>query len=83
MFTLSTVTVENNNYSMSGEVNLNFARFCHECITTALRAGNKECPTCRKKLVSRRSLRLLCVTQSAENCSLWGVDCIIVLNFFV
>lgn len=32
-------------------------RFCHECITTALRAGNKECPTCRKKLVSRRSLR--------------------------
>lgn len=32
-------------------------RFCHECITTALRNGNKECPTCRKKLVSRRSLR--------------------------
>jgi len=32
-------------------------RFCCECITTALRSGNKECPTCRKKLVSRRSLR--------------------------
>ena len=32
-------------------------RFCQECITTALRSGNKECPTCRKKLVSKRSLR--------------------------
>lgn len=32
-------------------------RFCQECIITALRAGNKECPTCRKKLVSKRSLR--------------------------
>lgn len=32
-------------------------RFCSECITTALRSGNKECPTCRKKLVSKRSLR--------------------------
>ena len=32
-------------------------RFCHDCIITALRAGNKECPTCRKKLVSKRSLR--------------------------
>jgi len=32
-------------------------RFCAECIVTALRSGNKECPTCRKKLVSRRSLR--------------------------
>lgn len=32
-------------------------RFCQECITTALRSGNKECPTCRKRLVSRRSLR--------------------------
>jgi len=32
-------------------------RFCQECIVTALRSGNKECPTCRKKLVSRRSLR--------------------------
>ena len=25
-------------------------RFCQECITTALRSGNKECPTCRKVL---------------------------------
>lgn len=32
-------------------------RFCQECIITALRAGNKECPTCRKKLISKRSLR--------------------------
>ncbi|KAI0987632.1 hypothetical protein GJ496_003659 [Pomphorhynchus laevis] len=32
-------------------------RFCNECITTALRSGNKECPSCRKKLVSKRSLR--------------------------
>lgn len=32
-------------------------RFCADCITTALRSGNKECPTCRKRLVSRRSLR--------------------------
>ena len=32
-------------------------RFCEDCITAALRRGNKECPTCRKKLVSRRSLR--------------------------
>lgn len=32
-------------------------RFCSDCIITALRAGNKECPTCRKKLVSKRSLR--------------------------
>ncbi|RCN44555.1 zinc finger, C3HC4 type [Ancylostoma caninum] len=32
-------------------------RFCAECITTALFRGNKECPTCRKKLVSKRSLR--------------------------
>lgn len=32
-------------------------RFCHDCIITALRAGNKECPTCRKKLASKRSLR--------------------------
>ena len=28
-----------------------------DCIITALRSGNKECPTCRKKLVSKRSLR--------------------------
>jgi len=33
------------------------SRFCAECIVTALRSGNKECPTCRKKLVSKRSLR--------------------------
>lgn len=32
-------------------------RFCNECITTALRSTNRECPTCRKKLVSKRSLR--------------------------
>ncbi|CAO2634529.1 E3 ubiquitin-protein ligase RING2 [Lemmus lemmus] len=32
-------------------------RFCADCIITALRRGNKECPTCRKKLVSKRSLR--------------------------
>lgn len=32
-------------------------RFCSDCIVTALRNGNKECPTCRKKLVSKRSLR--------------------------
>jgi len=32
-------------------------RFCYDCIITALRSGNKECPTCRKKLVSKRSLR--------------------------
>merc|ERR1712178_567462 len=32
-------------------------RFCADCITTALRRGNQECPNCRKKLVSRRCLR--------------------------
>ncbi|KAH7979054.1 hypothetical protein HPB49_007939 [Dermacentor silvarum] len=32
-------------------------RFCEECITTSLRKCNKECPTCRRKLVSKRSLR--------------------------
>ena len=32
-------------------------RFCQKCIITALRSGNKECPTCRKKLISKRSLR--------------------------
>ncbi|KAK0158512.1 hypothetical protein PV328_009508 [Microctonus aethiopoides] len=32
-------------------------RFCANCIITALRNGNKECPTCREKLVSKRSLR--------------------------
>uniref|UniRef100_A0A0N4ZPU1 RING-type E3 ubiquitin transferase n=1 Tax=Parastrongyloides trichosuri TaxID=131310 RepID=A0A0N4ZPU1_PARTI len=32
-------------------------RFCEPCITLCLQRGNKECPTCRKKLVSKRSLR--------------------------
>ncbi|KAK0163279.1 hypothetical protein PV327_006979 [Microctonus hyperodae] len=32
-------------------------RFCANCIITALRNGNKECPTCREKLISKRSLR--------------------------
>ncbi|KAI6192678.1 RING-type domain-containing protein [Aphelenchoides fujianensis] len=32
-------------------------RFCSECINTALLRNNKECPTCRKKIVSKRSLR--------------------------
>ncbi|MBZ3882190.1 E3 ubiquitin-protein ligase RING2 [Sciurus carolinensis] len=32
-------------------------RFCADCIIRALRSGNKECPTCQKKLVSKRSLR--------------------------
>ncbi|OAF66711.1 E3 ubiquitin-protein ligase RING2 [Intoshia linei] len=32
-------------------------RFCNGCIIAALRNGNKECPTCRKKLISKRSLR--------------------------
>lgn len=32
-------------------------RFCKDCITTALRQSNQECPTCRKKMVSRRDLR--------------------------
>lgn len=36
---------------------VNHYRFCSDCIITALRSGNKECPTCRKKLVSKRSLR--------------------------
>ena len=36
---------------------MHFLRFCADCIITALRSGNKECPTCRKKLVSKRSLR--------------------------
>ncbi|CDR15978.1 unnamed protein product, partial [Oncorhynchus mykiss] len=30
---------------------------CADCIIIAFRSGNKECPTCRKKLVSKRSLR--------------------------
>ncbi|KAL6041519.1 hypothetical protein STEG23_029407 [Scotinomys teguina] len=33
-----------------------FHRFCKDCIITALRRGNKECPICRKKLISKRSL---------------------------
>lgn len=32
-------------------------RFCSSCINKALRSGNKECPTCRKKLASKRALR--------------------------
>uniref|UniRef100_A0A8C2UR04 E3 ubiquitin-protein ligase RING2 n=1 Tax=Chinchilla lanigera TaxID=34839 RepID=A0A8C2UR04_CHILA len=32
-------------------------RFCADCIITALRSGNKECPTCQKKLISKRSPR--------------------------
>ncbi|KAI8910383.1 hypothetical protein EDD86DRAFT_138449 [Gorgonomyces haynaldii] len=32
-------------------------RFCHTCIDDALRLGRKECPTCRTKCVSKRSLR--------------------------
>ncbi|KAF0750823.1 E3 ubiquitin-protein ligase RING2-like [Aphis craccivora] len=32
-------------------------RFCSECITTALRSGNKECPTCRQKIKSKRCVR--------------------------
>lgn len=32
-------------------------RFCRVCIITALRVGNKECPACREKLASKRSLR--------------------------
>lgn len=33
-----------------------FHRFCKDCIITALRLGNKECPVCRRKLISKRSL---------------------------
>lgn len=32
-------------------------RFCDECISKSLRLGRKECPTCRVKCSSRRSLR--------------------------
>jgi hypothetical protein len=32
-------------------------RFCHECIEMALRVNSKECPLCKAKLPSRRSLR--------------------------
>src|SRR6218665_2380478 len=34
-----------------------FHRFCRDCIITALRQGNKECPVCRGQLVSKRDLR--------------------------
>jgi len=32
-------------------------RFCEECITTSIRQGKNECPTCRIRIPSRRSLR--------------------------
>lgn len=32
-------------------------RFCSVCITKVLESGNKECPTCRKKLTSRKCFR--------------------------
>lgn len=32
-------------------------RFCDECVSTSLRLGRKECPTCRAKCSSRRNLR--------------------------
>eukprot|EP00741_Cyanophora_paradoxa_P011969 tig00020572_g11565.t1 len=32
-------------------------RFCAECINRAIRANIKECPTCRVRIVSKRSLR--------------------------
>jgi hypothetical protein len=32
-------------------------RFCDDCISKSLRLGKKECPTCRVKCSSRRSLR--------------------------
>jgi hypothetical protein len=32
-------------------------RFCDECISKSIRIGKKECPTCRVKCASRRSLR--------------------------
>ncbi|XP_052026253.1 E3 ubiquitin-protein ligase RING2-like [Apodemus sylvaticus] len=31
-------------------------RFCKDCIVTALRRGKKECPICRRKVISKRSL---------------------------
>ncbi|XP_050997787.1 E3 ubiquitin-protein ligase RING2-like [Acomys russatus] len=33
-----------------------FHRFCKDCIITALRRGKKECPICRRKVISKRSL---------------------------
>jgi hypothetical protein len=32
-------------------------RFCQTCIEDAIRLGKKECPNCRVKCTSRRSLR--------------------------
>uniref|UniRef100_A0A183BYW3 RING-type E3 ubiquitin transferase n=1 Tax=Globodera pallida TaxID=36090 RepID=A0A183BYW3_GLOPA len=32
-------------------------RFCSECIHKSIYKGNRECPTCRKKLISKRNLR--------------------------
>ena len=32
-------------------------RFCCDCIHKSIKAGNKECPTCRVHIVSKRSLR--------------------------
>jgi hypothetical protein len=32
-------------------------RFCYECIVNTLRLNIKKCPTCRGKIVSKRSLR--------------------------
>ncbi|GFH43842.1 hypothetical protein CTEN210_00315 [Chaetoceros tenuissimus] len=32
-------------------------RFCGVCIHKSIRAGNKECPTCRQHIVSKRDLR--------------------------
>lgn len=32
-------------------------RFCKHCIHKSLRSGNKECPTCRVHIVSKRDLR--------------------------
>ncbi|KAI0504911.1 hypothetical protein KFK09_015865 [Dendrobium nobile] len=32
-------------------------RFCKECIDKAMRVGNKECPVCRTRCATRRSLR--------------------------
>ena len=39
-------------------------RFCSECITTALRSGNKECPTCRKVFLFKILILLF------QNCTL-------------
>eukprot|EP01101_Sappina_pedata_P013675 TRINITY_DN992_c0_g1_i1.p1 TRINITY_DN992_c0_g1~~TRINITY_DN992_c0_g1_i1.p1 ORF type:complete len:756 (+),score=245.17 TRINITY_DN992_c0_g1_i1:52-2268(+) len=34
-----------------------FHRFCSECISRSLRVGKRECPSCRSKCTSHRSLR--------------------------